>query len=155
MTDWAGVRETLFLAERLDEIPADKIVREDDDAVWGVVVEVGMSGGLDLLAAYANGTARYYNYSGRSIIWEHGDASLDPLIEDVLRAALKILPYIGLSAEPHRPPPATGSARLTILSPEGFAFGEGPLEVLSRDQMAASLLGPATLLMQRLTALAN
>lgn len=155
MTDWAELRDALFLTRRLEEIPAAMLVREGGACVWGVVVEVGMSGGLDLLAAYANGTARYYNYSGRAVIWEHGDASLDAAIADVLRAAVKLVPYIGLSTEPHRPPPSTSEARLTILTPDGFCFGEGPLDVLGRDQMASSLLGPATALMMKLTRLVS
>jgi hypothetical protein len=32
--------------------------------VLGVVVEVGLEGGLDLLAAYPDYSARYYNFSG-------------------------------------------------------------------------------------------
>ena len=155
MTDWAGIRESLFDAKRLAEIPVGKLVREDGACVWGVVVEVGMSGGLDLLAAYANGTARYYNYSGRAVVWEDVDPAIDALVADVLQAAVKILPYIGLSSEPLRSPPGTSSARLSILTPDGFAFGEGPLEVLGRDQMASSLLGPATALIAKLTSIVN
>ncbi len=155
MMDWAKVRETLFNPSRLAEIAEPMLVREAGACVWGVVVEVGMSGGLDLLAAYANATARYYNYSGRAVIWERADASLDGAIVDVLRAAVKIVPYIGLSDEPHRPAPSTSDARLTILTPDGFCFGEGPLDVLGRDQMASSLLGPATALMTKLTRLVS
>jgi hypothetical protein len=33
--------------------------------IFGVIVEVGMDEGLDTLAAYADGTARYINYSDR------------------------------------------------------------------------------------------
>ncbi|MEO8798725.1 MAG: hypothetical protein ABI551_12635 [Polyangiaceae bacterium] len=155
MADWVEMRETLFLARRLEEIPDAMLVHEAGACVWGVVVEVGMSGGLDLLAAYANATARYYNFSGRAVIWERPDASLDAAIADVLRAAVKIVPYIGLSDEPLRPPPTTSMARLSILTPEGFCFGEGPLDVLGRDQMASSLLGPATALMTKLTKLVS
>ena len=39
--------------------------------VYGVVVEVGMEEGLDIVAAYADHSARYINYSGAAIIWEH------------------------------------------------------------------------------------
>jgi hypothetical protein len=32
--------------------------------LYGVVVEVGLKDGLDTLAAYTDGTARYFNYTG-------------------------------------------------------------------------------------------
>lgn len=36
-----------------------------------VIIEVGLENGLDVLASYANGTARYINQSGKMIIWEN------------------------------------------------------------------------------------
>src|SRR5205807_133590 len=48
--------------------------------VLGVVVEVGMPEGLDLLAAYLDRSARYFNYSGRAVVWDHPDTSLDNYI---------------------------------------------------------------------------
>ncbi|UOQ72994.1 hypothetical protein [Hymenobacter cellulosilyticus] len=52
--------------------------------VLGVVVEVSLEQGLDLLAAYADGSARYYNYSGAGVVWENPDDSLAPLIRALL-----------------------------------------------------------------------
>ena len=42
---------------------------EDGEAKWlyGVVVEVGMENGLDILAAYVDGTARYFNYRSQAM----------------------------------------------------------------------------------------
>jgi hypothetical protein len=42
----------------LGELPPESIARE----VKGVVVEVGLRGGVDLVAAYADRTARYWNF---------------------------------------------------------------------------------------------
>jgi hypothetical protein len=36
----------------------------------GVVIEVGMDNGLDLLAAYADGSSRYYNFSGAGVVMD-------------------------------------------------------------------------------------
>jgi hypothetical protein len=66
-----------------------------DKQVLGVVVEVGMDRGLDLLAAYADRTVRYYNYSGAAAVWERPNGSLDGLVDAVLEAARAILPQIG------------------------------------------------------------
>ena len=46
--------------------PADKA-----KIVYGVVVEVGMQNGADIVAAYIDYTARYINYTGAGVIWEH------------------------------------------------------------------------------------
>src|ERR1700722_16558297 len=38
--------------------------------VLGVVVEMPVDDGHDLLAAYRDGSARYLNYSGAAVVWE-------------------------------------------------------------------------------------
>lgn len=43
--------------------------------ILGVVVKVGLPEGLDLLAAYGDLSAQYYNHSGAGVVWEHPDAS--------------------------------------------------------------------------------
>lgn len=124
-----------------------------ENEVLGVVVEVGMSKGQDFLAAYADQTAYYYNYSGAAVIWLRPDASLDGQINSVLAAARVILPLIGPWKESRRPSPSAGSARLNILTPIGLHFGEAPLRVLERDVNSRPLLGAATALMAKLTSL--
>jgi len=44
-----------------------------------------MSKGTDTLAAYEDGSARYLNFIGAAIIWEHPDTSLRAEIDDVLQ----------------------------------------------------------------------
>lgn len=63
--------------------------------VLGVVVEVPMAKGLDMLAAYSDHSARYYNYSGASVVWEHPDVSLDSSIDQLLDASKEIVDKIG------------------------------------------------------------
>lgn len=122
--------------------------------VLGVIVEVGMAKGQDFLAAYADRTVYYYNYSGAAVIWLHPDGSLDGHINTVLAAAQAILPLIGLPwKEPRRPPPSEGEARLNILTAMGLHFGDGPLRALDRDRNAQPLLRAATALMAKLTKL--
>jgi hypothetical protein len=121
--------------------------------VLGVVVEASLDVGLDTLAAYADHTARYYNYSGSGVVWEHPNGSLDGVVESVLEAARAIVPHIGPWDGPRRPPPPPGNVRLNMLTPSGVCFGEGPFAVLGGDPMAGRLLGAATGLMQALTAL--
>jgi hypothetical protein len=145
MSNLEGLRETLFLPRNTSAVaPGD---------LFGVVVEVGMKEGLDLLAAYSDCTARYYNYSGSGVAWERPTVSLDPHVKRVLDAGRAILPNIGVWEGPRRPPPDFGMIRLNLLTPAGIAFGEGPFEVLAKDPMAKPLIDAATALMQQLTEL--
>ena len=120
--------------------------------VAGVVVEVGLEGGLDLLAAYDDHTARYYNYSGAGVVWEHPDASLDAAIDALLARGQVICQQIG-PWEGERPgPPPRGDMRISLLTPLGLHFGQAPHEVLARDPLAGPLVAAATSLMQQLIA---
>jgi hypothetical protein len=87
--------------------------RRIERRVLGVVVEVGVASGNDLLAAYADRTARYHNYSGAGIVWLRPDSSLDGTVEAVLRAAEPIAARIDPWGQPLRPPPSAGFVRLT------------------------------------------
>jgi hypothetical protein len=143
-----SIRETLFSESRFSGWAAPV----DAKQVLGVVVEVGLEGGLDLLAAYADHTARYYNYSGAGVVWEHADASLDAQIDVLLACGQTISDVIG-PWEGERPaPPPTGEVRINLLTASGLNFGQAPFEVLSRDSLAGPALAAATALMQSLIA---
>lgn len=115
--------------------------------LYGVVVEVPMPGGLDLLAAYSDQTARYYNYQAGGVIWEHPDSSLDKLINDLLATAENIVAQIG-PWEGNRPAqPPDGQIRLSFLTPSGLHFGQGPFEQLQRDPIGGPAVQAATQLM--------
>jgi hypothetical protein len=118
--------------------------------VLGVVVEVGLPEGLDLLAAYADHSARYFNHGGGAVIWEAPDASLTPLIQQLLGAGERVANAIGPWEQPRPPAPPEGHARLSMLTPSGLHFGQAPFNVLASDGMAGPLLMLATQLMQQL-----
>ena len=128
--------------------PPDSVANE----VLGVVAEVGLDQGNDLLATYSDQTAYYYNYAGGAVMWMHPDGSLDGHIDRVLAAARKIVPLIGPWNESRRPPPAKSNARINILTPTGLHFGEAPLQVLDGDRSAGPLVKAATALMGQLIA---
>jgi hypothetical protein len=123
--------------------------------VYGVIVEFDLGKGLDTIAAYADGRARYFNFSGAAVIWEAPDDSLRPLIEDVLRAGKVVADRIG-PWEGNRPPvPPKGHARISMLTPSGLHFGQAPVEVLSRDPLGGPVISAATALMQALIGKVN
>jgi hypothetical protein len=121
--------------------------------VYGVVVEVSLRGGLDVLAAYADGRARYLNWSGAAVIWDAPGPPFDAAIAAVLNAGKVIVARIGPWEGPRRGPPPTDHVRLNLLTPSGLHFGEGPMDALGRDPLAGPLLAAATGLMRGLTSL--
>lgn len=120
----------------------------------GVVVEVALSEGLDVLAAYADGTARFLHHTGRVIIWENGaDNRSRQLIDKLFAESARVVAQIGPWNQPRRPAPAPGMARISFLATDGLYFGEAPVNHLFGDPLAAPALNAATELMQFLTAI--
>jgi hypothetical protein len=118
--------------------------------VLGVVVEVALEQGPDVVAAYTDGSARYLNQSGKIIIWEKPDSSLDQLVSTLLVAGQQVANQIG-PWEGARPTPPTGNtARVSFLTPSGLHFGEGPMDVLWHDALAHPVLAAAQALMMAL-----
>ena len=131
----------------LGEAPDEKLL-----APLGIVVEVGLDAGLDLLSVYDDHRAFYVNHSGRSVDWDRPDGSLDAFAEPVLEAARALLPRMGTPWKgPKRAPAVRGHVRLNIVTPAGLRFGEGPHEEMARHPMGGPLLLMATRLMVRLT----
>jgi hypothetical protein len=118
--------------------------------VLGVVLEVHLDDGLDTLAAYADGTARYINHGGRVIIWENSDTGVAGLVDDLLRAGQRVAELIGPWEEPRRAPPPKRHVRINMLTASGLHFGEGPLTALSADSMAGPVIAAGTVLMKSL-----
>lgn len=126
----------------------------DHKELLGVVVEVALPEGLDVLAAYADGTARFLHHTGRVIIWENGtDTSSRQFIDQLFAASTKVVAQIGPWDQPRRPAPATGIARISFLATDGLYFGEAPIDHLFSDPLAAPALLAATSLMQFLTSI--
>lgn len=123
--------------------------------VIGVVVEVGMPKGLDLVAAYRDHRARYFNYSGAGVLWERRDNSLDGLIDELLQAGAVVAKAIGPWTQPRPPEPKNGNVRINLLTPSGIHLGQGPVEALNQDAMGGPILSAAFGLMKRIVELAK
>jgi hypothetical protein len=121
--------------------------------VLGVVVEVALPEGLDLVAAYPNNSARYYNYSGAGVVWEQDVDLKGGPIQALLAAAEPVAAAIGPWLEARLAAPATGMVRLNILTPSGLHFGQGDMKVFFQDPMAAPVLLRAQALMEALMAI--
>lgn len=132
-----------ILRQRSMDIP-----RKD---LLGVIVEIGLEDGLDVLASYSDGTARYFNYTGKVLIWEAPNAESIPLTQNLFNASARIVSQIGPWNKPRKPFPPKGSLRISFLVSDGLYFGEGPVNVLFNDAMAGPALQAATALMQYVT----
>ena len=126
------------------------------DAVLGVVAEVGLPDGTDVLAVYADGSQRYLNHAGGGIVWERPDTSLDELTEQVLGAAAGLATALEYWNE-ERPtePPVSGDARLSLLSPGGLKSAAGLQEGLTADPSAGPVLAAMTGVLSALIARAK
>jgi hypothetical protein len=131
---------------QLGQAPADG----DGKHLYGVVVEVALEDGLDIVAAYADHTARYLNFSGAAIVWERPDESLDAAIDSLLAAGRMVAAQIGPHEGPRPPAPPSGQVRISMLVPSGLHFGQGPFEALSGDPLGGPVIAAAMQLMQSL-----
>jgi hypothetical protein len=117
-----------------------------------VIVEVGLDEGLDVLASFNNGTARYINHTGKMLVWEiTDDEAANKITADLFASSQVIVNLIGPWDKPRRPNPTKGNVRITFLVSDGLYFGEGPMNTLFNDPMASPALAKATALMQYLT----
>lgn len=117
----------------------------------GVIVEVAMDEGLDVIAAYSDGSARYINYSEKIIVLEAPTDQSNRLIEDLLSSGEEVIQKIGPWDKDRLPFPQAGQVRLTFLVSDGLYFGQGPFDVLAEDPMGGPVIGAAAEMMKFLT----
>ncbi|MGZ3871584.1 MAG: hypothetical protein ACXVJD_01630 [Mucilaginibacter sp.] len=122
----------------------------DKKILLGVIVEIGLDKGLDVLASFNDGTARYINQTGKIIIWETPDKISDNMIKALFDKSYSIIEKIGPWDQPRQPRPEKDIARITFLVSDGLYFGEGPINVLFNDQMAGPALSSAAEIMKYL-----
>lgn len=118
----------------------------------GVVVDVIFATGHETLAAYADKSAVYINYTGKAIYVAPG-AALGPDIDAVLAAGRTALPRIGPFPGPRPAVTGAGTVRVGLLSAQGLAFAQGPLKAISRDRLAGPTFAAAATLLQKMVAL--
>jgi hypothetical protein len=127
----------------------------DKKELLGVIVEVGLDNGLDVLASFADGTARYINQMGGIIVWETTDDTSDSITKKLFDNSFDIVRQIGPWDKPRRPPPVKGNVRITFLVSDGLYFGEGSMKVLFNDPLAGTALTSAMELMKYLMEKSN
>jgi hypothetical protein len=120
--------------------------------IQGVIVEVALDRGLDIIAAYADGSARYFNYSGAAIVWDIHDAEIDRLVTELLTVGQSLVEVSEPWDGPRPPAPPIGMVRINALTFEGLHFGQGSYQAVSQDGLGGLALRGAFDLMQALIA---
>jgi hypothetical protein len=115
--------------------------------VRGVILEVGMDEGLDVLAAFGDGRARYLNHAGNVVIWEGGEGAVSELAAALIESAKPIAENIGVHDGERPPAPPAGSMRISVLTESGLHFGQGPMGAFGSHPMAAPVLDAGVALM--------
>ena len=129
-----------LLANNLLRLRSDM---DDSRHLYGVIVEDQMEEGLDVLAVYEDGSARYINYSGSAIIWDAVTDESERLKKDLFAASEAVVKQIGAWDAERLPPPVRGNARLSFLVADGIYFGEAPFDALAGDPMGGNVLNQA------------
>ncbi|HET7486614.1 MAG TPA: hypothetical protein VFJ85_01700 [Acidimicrobiales bacterium] len=111
--------------------------------VLGAVAEVAVPQGHDLLVVYADGSVRYLNFSGAAVAIEQEIPSVAGPAREFLAVGQSIVGAIGPWEGPLPPLPA-GHSRLTMLTPSGPHFGQGPDDALRSSPPAAAFFDAAT-----------
>lgn len=90
--------------------------------VLGVIIEVPYEDRLDVVAAYADGTARYINHQGGMIVWDRQDEIITPRVMSVIRETQAV----GAPQEDRLDDPvAPDEVRLNVLTPGGIYVWQG------------------------------
>jgi len=120
--------------------------------LFGVIVEVGLDEGLDVLASFNDGTARYINHTEKLLVWEiTTDTKANELSRDLFKNSIQVVNLVGKSEVPRKQHPARGNAKITFLVSDGLHFREAPIGDLFDDAITGPALHSATQLMQYLT----
>lgn len=116
----------------------------------GTIIEVRIHGGLDTLAVFADGSTRYINQSGKLIVVDGTPSPFDHEIQTVIQASKPLVAVMGPWEKDRLPAPKEGDIRLTFLVSDGLYFGEGSMESMQREPLAAPLISAGTKLVLRL-----
>jgi hypothetical protein len=126
-----------------------------DEMVIGVVLEVGVARGVDLLAVYANRSARYESCAGATVAWDRPDGSLDPQIDALLKASEDAVDDTAPLDPVGVPAVRFAEARITILLPEVTRAVQGPIVAFAGNPRLGALLHYGSALMRALAARAG
>ena len=127
----------------------------DAHRIRAVIVDMGLEDGVDTVAAFEDGSARYLNQAGGGIFWEVGQADggdVRSAIAALLEAGQRVVDATGPLDSERPDAPSNGVAEIWLLTDGGIHLGMGPADVIGRDRLGGPVLGAAFQLMTTLMA---
>ena len=118
----------------------------------GTVVELGLPGGLDVLAAYPDGCVWYLNHKELIAQFDPVPSGWMPAVRRLLAASQGAVERIGPWLQPRIAPPTEGTVRMSFVVSDGLYFGQGPMAVMERDEMAKPIIAASIALLQSVNA---
>ncbi len=106
----------------------------------GVVIEVPLEQGLDVLAAYADGTVRYINHMGSISVYESHPAEIAAQAKEIVETAQGMVKQQPVGTRRRQAPPSLGDVRLTALVSDGLYVGQGAFEAIATGKQTAPVL---------------
>jgi len=121
--------------------------------VLGIVVEVPMQEGHDALAAYADGSVRYINHTGRVAVFEGKPEEVAHQARMLVHAAIPAAATAQLRTRGAAP--TLGNVRFTFLAADGLHVRDGTFGEFGRDALAGPVLKQAQALLDLIVRQAN
>lgn len=104
-------------------------VRPKQVGTLGLILEVPQQGSTELLAMYADRSARYINYSGMVVVWEQHEHKMDSLMGASFKLADQIVAKQALTHE--RSHVRTDKVRFSFLTTDGLMQAEKSIDALN------------------------
>jgi hypothetical protein len=117
---------------------------------FGTILEVPLTGGLEVLAAYADGAVRYLDHSGRATVYDRGPSQVRTLAARAVSLAAARAAQLPPWTRPRLPPPRPGEVRVSMLGSDSLRFVQGPFASLQENMHTAALIGSAVRLLRLL-----
>lgn len=117
----------------------------------GVIVEIGMDGAVEIVAALEDGTATVISPKGTVLQLTDPDEISDEYVDPLLDAAIVAVNKWPAQKTPRQRPPSEGSARISLLVADKVHIKEGAFMELEEDATAGPVLEHAASLLQWLT----
>jgi hypothetical protein len=113
----------------------------------GVIIEVALANGLDVLAAFNDGTCRYINHMEHLLVWDAQTVESNQLVGQLFSDSMAVVKRIGPWDQVRTSFPGAGMVKLSFLVSDGLYFGQGPFGALQNDTLAGPVINSATRLM--------
>jgi hypothetical protein len=116
--------------------------------VLGVMLEVPLQQGLDVLAAFSDGGVRHINHTGKVLLFDSPLVEVGHLAKELLQVSQPLVNQIGPWDKARFAPPTGDLVRTTILVSDGLYFGQGPYGALRNDPLGEAVLAAGEKLLQ-------